>query len=129
MSMIIFLRSISSLESLKVSGDEATGIQIVRRALEEPCRRIAQNAGVDGSVIVKKVQDGKGAFGYNAESGEFADLIEDGVIDPTKVVRSAIENASSIAGLLITTECAVTDKQEEKDEANKKKSAYSDNIE
>ncbi len=128
---VAFLRSIPSLDEVKAKGDEATGVQIVRRALEEPCRRIAENAGFDGSVIVKKVLEGKGSFGYNAETGEFGDLVEQGVIDPTKVVRSAIENASSIAGLLITTECAVSDKQKEEEEGDKKKkkSAYSGSIE
>jgi chaperonin GroEL len=127
---VALLRSISVLDSLKVTGDEATGVSIIRRALEEPARRIAENAGVDGSVVVKTIQEGKGAsFGYNAATGEYGDLIAQGVIDPTKVVRSTIENAGSIAGLFLTTECAISDKKkdEEKDE-KKKTSAYSGSI-
>ncbi|MDD5216488.1 MAG: chaperonin GroEL [Candidatus Omnitrophica bacterium] len=128
---VAYLRSIAALHELKLEGDEATGAQIVRRALQEPCRKIAENAGVDGSVIVKTVLEGKGAFGYNAETGEFDDLVKQGVIDPAKVVRSAIENASSIAGLFITTECAVSEKAKNKDEEdakNKKVSPYSGSI-
>lgn len=124
---IPFLRSIGALESLKLRDDEATGVEIVRCALEEPTRRIAENAGFDGSVVVKTVLEGKGSFGFNAALGEYHDLVEDGVIDPTKVVRSALENAGSIAGLLLTTECAVSEKpKKEKEEAEKaqKKSAY-----
>jgi len=128
---VTFLRAISSLDSLKLKGDEATGVQIVRRALEEPTRRIAQNAGEDGSVIVKKLLSEKGPFGYNAQVGEYQDLVENGVIDPAKVVRCAIENAASIAGLFITTECAVADKpkKEKEEDSGKKKSSYSGSIE
>ncbi len=125
---VAFLRSISSLDGLKLEGDEATGAQIVRRALEEPARRIAINAGFDGSVVVKEILEGKGSFGFNAATGEFRDLVEDGVIDPTKVVRTALENAASIAGLFLTTECAVADKREKKKE-EEKKSAYAGSIE
>ena len=126
---IPFLRSMNALDSLKLKGDEDTGVEIIRRALQEPTRRIAQNAGFDGSVVVKTVLENKGNFGFNAAIGEYHDLVEDGVIDPTKVVRSAIENAASIAGLLLTTECAVSEKpRKEKDEAEKeqKKSPYAD---
>ncbi len=127
---VALLRSISALDNLKVDGDEATGVQIVRRALQEPARKIAHNAGVDGSVIVKKILEGKGAFGFNAQSGEFSDLVEDKVIDPAKVVRIAVENACSIAGLILTTECVVADKKKEpKDEDKKKPSNYSGSIE
>lgn len=122
---VAFLRSISSLDSLKLEGDENTGIDIVRRALEEPARRVAENAGFDGSVVVKTILENKGSYGFNAEIGEYRNLVEDGVIDPTKVVRTAIENASSIAGLFITTECAVSEKpKKEKEE----KPAYSGTI-
>lgn len=124
---VAFLRSISALDSLKLEGDEATGVQIVRRALEEPARRIAQNAGFDGSVVVKTILEGKGSYGFNALLGEYRDLIEDGVIDPTKVVRSAIQNASSIAGLLLTTECAIVEKP--KEEKKKSLSSYQDDGE
>ncbi len=127
---VAFLRSIAALDSLKAEDDEATGIQIIRRALQEPARRIAENAGFDGSVVVKTILEGKGAYGFNAAAGEYRDLVEDGVIDPTKVVRSAIENASSIAGLFLTTECAVSDKpkKEKEEEKEKKKSPYSGSI-
>jgi chaperonin GroEL len=130
---VAFLRSLSALEDLKLKGDEATGADIVLRALEEPSRRIAENAGFDGSVVVKTILEGKGGFGFNAETGEYHDLVEDGVIDPTKVVRSALENAASISGLLITTECAVSEKpkKEEEEESKKKKktSPYTGSIE
>ena len=125
---VALLRAIASLNDLKVSGDEKTGVDIVRRALEEPTRKIASNAGFDGSVVVKKVLEGKGAFGFNAQSGEYADLLEDEVIDPTKVVRNAVENASSIAGLFLTTECAVSEKMKKKKDEENKESKYSGNI-
>ncbi|RJP27387.1 MAG: chaperonin GroEL [Candidatus Omnitrophota bacterium] len=104
---VALLRSIPRVESLKLEGDEKIGVDIVRRALEEPIRQIAQNAGVEGVVVAQKVKDEKGAFGYNAETGEYTDLIKAGVIDPVKVVRLAIQNASSIAGLMLTTEAVV----------------------
>ena len=128
---VAFLRSISALDSLKLEGDEATGVRIVRRALEEPARRIAQNGGWDGSVVVKTILENKGNYGFNAAIGEYRDLVEDGVIDPTKVVRCAMENAASIAGLIVTTECAVSDKpkKEEEKEKAKKKSPYAGSIE
>lgn len=94
--------------------DVQTGIQIIKRALEEPLRRIAQNAGADGAVVVGKVEAMKGAKGFNASSGEFEDLLAAGIIDPTKVVRTALQNAASIAGLLLTTDAAVTDAPEPK---------------
>ena len=127
---VALLRSIASLDDVKASGDEATGIQIVRRALQEPARKIAHNAGVDGSVVVKKILEGKGSFGFNAQTCEYSDLVEDKVIDPAKVVRIAIENACSIAGLLLTTECVIAEKPKEvKDEDKKKSSNYSGSIE
>jgi chaperonin GroEL len=93
--------------------DEKIGVEIVRRALEEPLRWIAQNAGQEGSIVVEKVREaGKLNFGYNAQSGEFEDLAAAGVIDPTKVTRTALQNAASIAGLLLTTECVVVEKKE-----------------
>ncbi|MBI3313887.1 MAG: chaperonin GroEL [Candidatus Omnitrophica bacterium] len=125
---VAFLRSIASLDQLKLEDDEATGVQIVRRALEEPARRIAINAGFDGSVIVKDILAGKGSYGFNALIGEFGDLIEQGVIDPTKVVRSAIENASSIAGLLLTTECAVAEKPKEEKDKKKASANYGEDY-
>ncbi|MFZ5801566.1 MAG: chaperonin GroEL [Candidatus Omnitrophota bacterium] len=127
---VALLRSVGALDDLKLKGDEATGAQIVRRALEEPCRKIAENAGFDGSVVVKAVLEGKGNYGFNAQAGEYQDLVENGVIDPTKVVRTAVENASSIAGLFITTECAISEKKKDKEEKQEKKnlSSYAGNI-
>jgi chaperonin GroEL len=93
--------------------DEQVGVDILRRALEAPIRQIASNAGAEGSIVVAKVRDGEGAFGYNAQTDEYEDLVKAGVIDPTKVVRSALQNAASIAGLLLTTEAVVVDKPEE----------------
>ncbi len=107
---VALLRSLSALDKLKLQGDEQTGVDIVRRALQEPLRRISENAGEDGSVVVKTVLEGKGSFGFNAQTLEYEDLVKAGVIDPTKVVRSALENAASIAGLFLTTECAISDK-------------------
>ena len=106
---VVLLRASGALEKLKASGDERTGADIVRRALEEPIRQIAENAGVEGSIVVQKVRDSKGAYGFNAETNAFEDLMEAGIIDPTKVTRVALQNAASIAALLITTECLVTD--------------------
>lgn len=111
---VALLRSLASLKNVDAQGDESTGVDIVRRALEAPARKIAENAGFDGSVIVKKILEGKGSFGFNAATGVHEDLIASGVIDPAKVVRSAIENAASIAGLILTTECAIIEKPKEK---------------
>jgi len=94
--------------------DVVTGVRIVRRAAEEPLRRIAENAGLDGAVIVGKVEEMKGTKGYNAATDEFEDLAAAGIIDPTKVVRTALQNAASIAGLMLTTDAAVTDAPEPK---------------
>jgi len=107
---VAYLRSIEKLEKFKGSNeDENTGIAIVRRALEEPLRQIVENAGLEGSVVVKAIRDGKGDYGYNAHTEKFENLFEAGVIDPTKVARIALENAASIAGMLLTTECAIVD--------------------
>jgi chaperonin GroEL len=125
---VAILRAISSLDSLKVSGDEKTGVDIVRRALEEPTRKIATNAGFDGSVVVKKVMEGKSGFGFNAQTGEYGDLLEQEVIDPTKVVRNAVENASSIAGMFLTTECSISEKMKKVKDEDKKESKYSGNV-
>ena len=112
---VALLRAAKVLDKLEESDRDAqTGIQIVKRALEEPLRRIAQNAGVDGAVVVGKVEAMKGAKGFNASTGEFEDLLAAGIIDPTKVVRTALQNAASIAGLLLTTDAAVTDAPEPK---------------
>ena len=111
---VAYIRTLISLEGLKgENSDENTGIQIVRRALEEPLRQIVSNAGGEGSVVVQKVRDGKGDYGYNARTDVFEDLHAAGVIDPTKVARVALENAGSIAGMLLTTECVISDIEEE----------------
>jgi chaperonin GroEL len=110
---VAFLRVMNSLDGLQLSDDEKVGVNIVRRALEEPIRQIAENAGVEGSIVVDKVKKEDGAFGYNAELNKYEDLIQAGVIDPTKVTRIALENAASISGLLLTTQAVVSDKPEE----------------
>jgi chaperonin GroEL len=111
---VAYIRAIEAITDLKGENeDETTGIYIIRRALEEPLRQIVTNAGDEGSVIVQKVREGKGAFGYNAQTEVFEDLFEAGVIDPTKVVRIALENAASIAGMLLTTETIIADIKEE----------------
>jgi len=110
---VVYIRSISSLDELKLKGDEKIGMEIVRKALEEPSRQIAANTGLEGSVVVEKIKRGKGNFGLNAETSEFEDLMKAGIIDPAKVSRTALQNASSIAGLLLTTECLVTNIPEE----------------
>ncbi len=110
---VALVRAISALKNLKGNNeDENIGIQIVRKALESPLRTIADNAGVEGSVVLQKVLNGKGSYGYNARTDKFEDLKEAGVIDPTKVTRIALENAASIAGMVLTTECVVNDKPE-----------------
>ena len=107
---VAFVRAADALAGLKGENeDETTGIRIVERALEEPLRQICENAGVEGSVIINKVREGKGDFGYNARTGEYANLYEAGVIDPTKVARVALENAASVAGMFLTTECGIVD--------------------
>ncbi len=113
---VALLRAQASLDALKLSVEQNYGVAIIRRAIEEPMRWIAQNGGVEGSIVVNKVRDGKGAFGYNAATDKYEDLLDAGVIDPTKVVRSALQNASSVAGLMLTTEAMIAEKP--KDEAN-----------
>ena len=112
---VSFIRAIESIEKMKGSNeDEATGIAIVRRALEEPLRQISANCGIEGSVVVQKVRDGKNDFGYNARTDVNENLIAAGVIDPTKVVRVALENAASVGGMILTTECVLADIKEDK---------------
>ncbi len=106
---VVFLRAMSAVDTLRLSGDEKTGAEIIRRALEEPIRQIAENAGAEGSIVVQKVREGSGAFGFNAESEAYEDLVSAGIIDPTKVTRVALQNAASIAGLMVTTECMITE--------------------
>ena len=103
------------LEGLKGSNeDEQKGIEIINRSLEEPLRQIVENAGYEGSVVVQKVKEGKGDYGFNAHTETYENLFETGVIDPTKVARIALENAASIAGMLLTTECAIVEIKEDK---------------
>ena len=111
---VAYIRAISSLNDLKGDNeDETTGIEIIKRAIEEPLRQIVANAGGEGAVVVQKVKDGKGDFGYNARTGEYENFFAAGVIDPAKVTRVALENAASIAGMFLTTECVIADKKEE----------------
>lgn len=111
---VAYVRAISALQNIKGDNeDEQTGINIVARAIEEPLRTIAENAGVEGSVVIQKVKDGEGDFGYNARTDKYENLIAAGVIDPTKVARVALENAASVAGMFLTTECVIADKKEE----------------
>jgi len=112
---VAYLRCIKALEGLELEGDQQLGANIVKRALEEPARQIANNAGVEGSVIVQAIKEKEGAYGYNAETNQYADLMEAGIIDPTKVARSALQNASSVAGLMLTTECMIAEKPKEKE--------------
>lgn len=115
---VAFIRAIESIDKLKgINEDETTGIAIVRRALEEPMRQIVENAGMEGSIIVQRVKKGKGDFGYNARTDVFENLFESGVIDPTKVARVALENAASIAGMLLTTEAVIAENKDEKEPA------------
>jgi len=112
---VAYLRAVSALEKVKGDNeDEETGIAIVRRALEEPLRQIVENAGLDGSVVVQKVREGKDDFGFNARTDTYEHLYQSGVIDPTKVARVALENAASISGMLLTTECVLAEIKEEK---------------
>ena len=107
---VAYIRAAEALKGLKgENDDETTGIRIIERAIEEPLRQIAQNAGVEASVIINKIREGKGDFGYNARTDEYVNMYEAGVIDPTKVARVALENAASVAGMLLTTECGIVD--------------------
>ncbi|HAN17823.1 MAG: chaperonin GroL [Bacteroidetes bacterium GWC2_33_15] len=111
---VAYIRAIKELENLKgANEDETTGIAIVKRAIEEPLRQIVENAGIEGSVVVQRVKEGKADFGYNAHTNQYENLYESGVIDPTKVARIALENAASIAGMFLTTECVLVEEEEE----------------
>lgn len=115
---VAYIRAIEALAALKGdNNDEQTGISIVKRAIEEPLRQITANAGIEGSIVVQKVKEGKGDFGFNARTEVFENLLAAGVIDPTKVTRIALENAASIASMLLTTECVIADKPEPKSAA------------
>jgi chaperonin GroEL len=104
---VALLRTLPALEALELPGDQHFGVNIVRRAIEEPLRQIAKNGGIEGAVVVNKVREGQGAYGYNAATGAYEDLIAAGVIDPTKVVRVALQNAASVAALMLTTEVLI----------------------
>jgi chaperonin GroEL len=114
---VAYIRSIDSLENLEaVNADEKTGVAIVKRAIEEPLRQIVANAGKEGAVVVQKVREGEGDYGYNARTEVYENLFAAGVVDPAKVTRVALENAASIAGMFLTTECVIVEKKEDKPE-------------
>ncbi len=111
---VALARAAKALEKVELKDEEQLGVNLIRRALEAPVRQIADNAGFEGSVVIQRVMDGEGDFGFNAETGEYEDLVKAGIIDPTKVTRSALQNAASVAGLLMTTEAMVAEKPEDK---------------
>jgi chaperonin GroEL len=111
---VALIRASAALDKLQTSDEERVGVNIVRRAMEDPCRWIANNAGWEGSIVLDKIRNNKGAFGFNAATEQFEDLMKAGIVDPTKVVRTALQNAASVAGLLLTTEAMVAEKPEEK---------------
>jgi chaperonin GroEL len=111
---VAYLRTLPALDKMKLEGDEEVGVRIVKKALEEPLKMIATNAGMEGSIVVEKVKEKKGAYGFNARTDKYEDMIAAGVIDPTKVTRFALQNAASVASLMLTTQCMVADKPEEK---------------
>jgi len=113
---VAFVRAQKALEKLEATGDEKVGVDIVRRALDAPLKQIVENAGEDGPVVLKKVKEGKTSFGFNADTIEYGDMIEMGIIDPTKVARCALQNAASVAGLMLTTECLITDLPKDEEE-------------
>jgi chaperonin GroEL len=114
---VALIRASAALANLRVPEDERVGVRIVQKSLQEPARWIATNAGADGSVVLDKIKNGKGAFGFNAATEEFEDLLKSGIVDPTKVVRTALQNAASVAGLMITTEAMIADMPEKKKDA------------
>ena len=114
---VALVRAAAALKGLDLAGDEAVGADIIRRAVEEPLRQLAINGGYEGGVVVENVKNGQGNYGFNVATGEYVDMIKTGILDPAKVTRSALQNAASIAGLLLTTECLITDVKEEKDAA------------
>ena len=114
---VALIRASASLANLRASEDEKVGVRIVQKALEEPARWIASNAGADGAVVLDKIKNGKAAFGFNAAAEDYEDLVKAGIVDPTKVVRIALQNAASVAGLMITTEAMIADKPEKKKDA------------
>jgi len=116
---VAFLRALKAIEKLVgANDDQTTGIKILARAIEEPLRQIVTNAGEDAAVVVNRVREGKGTFGYNAATGEYGDMVEMGILDPTKVTRLALQNAASVAGLLLTTEVMVAESPKEDEHAH-----------
>jgi len=113
---VALIRALGGLDGIKVNEDEKFGVDIVRRAVEEPLRQISENGGLEGSVVANKVKDGKGSYGFNAATGEYEDLVAAGVIDPTKVSRTALQNAASVASLMLTTEAMIAEKPKEKED-------------
>jgi chaperonin GroEL len=111
---VALVRCIKALENLKATGDEKNGVAILKRALQEPLRQIVENAGYEGSVVLNKVLEGKDDYGFNAQTDKYENLLAAGVIDPTKVVRFAVQNAASVSGLMLTTEAMITEKPEKK---------------
>ena len=112
---VALIRAASAIDALKFDNDDQkTGASIIRRAIEEPLRQIVTNAGLEGSVVVNKVKEGKDGFGYNAKTDKYEDLIKAGVIDPAKVTKAALGNAASIASMLLTTDCVIVEKKEDK---------------
>lgn len=111
---VAYIRCVDKLENVKgENDDETTGIAIIKRAIEEPLRQIVANAGLEGAVIIQKIKESEGDYGYNARTGNYENLFATGVIDPAKVTRVALENAASIAGMFLTTECVIAEKKEE----------------
>jgi len=111
---VAYIRALKALEGLASNGDEHFGIEIIRDAIQEPLRAIASNAGLDGSIVVHKVREGTGAFGFDAQTETYGDMFQTGIIDPTKVTRCALQNAASVAGMLLTTEAVIAQKPEKK---------------
>jgi len=111
---VALIRCINAVKKIKLEGDEKTGADIVAKALTMPCYYIAENAGATANLVVSKVAEGKGGFGYNANTDTYEDLLESGIVDPVKVTRTALQNAVSIAGLLLTTDCIVSEKPQKK---------------
>jgi len=112
---VAYMRALKVLEKARFPGEEQFGVNLIKRALEEPVRQIAQNAGFEGAVVVQRVREGEGSFGFNAETGKYEDLMKAGIVDPTKVTRFALQNAASLAGLLMTTEAMVAEKLRNKE--------------
>ncbi len=114
---VALVRCLDALGKMKIKAAQKLGVKVIMRAIEEPLRQIANNSGLEGAVVIEKVKAGQGSFGYNAESDTYEDLMKAGVIDPTKVVRFALQNAASVASLMLTTQAMVAEKPEEKPEA------------